>query len=167
MKTMIFTIKKSILIYTKYSHLNKQRSYSVFPSHVSSPSYESGPHKQRKGFSGRRNGDSSRKAIQMKDFQSLLCMQKTRTFCKKLPEERKGSKASWASPDSCRRHSLFWCRITLFVRWLIFSSSPSSHGILYNRRRLRFRISGLRSWNSSHLYFPAYLGLFGSPIPIA
>ena len=31
--------------------------------------------------------------IQRKDLQSLLYMQKTRTFCKKLPEERKGSKA--------------------------------------------------------------------------
>ena len=34
------------------------------------------------------------KAIQRKDFQSLLCMQKIRTFSKKSPEERKGSKAS-------------------------------------------------------------------------
>ena len=34
------------------------------------------------------------KAIQRKDFQTLHCMQKTRTFCKKLPKERKGSKAS-------------------------------------------------------------------------
>ena len=88
-------------------------------------------------------------------------------FAKNCPKREKVAKLLEQAQIHAEGTPFFWCRITLFIRWRIFSSSTSSHGILYNRRKLRFWISGLRPINSSHLYFPAYLGLFGSPIPIA
>ena len=37
---------------------------------------------------------SLKKAVQRENFKSLFCMQKTGTFCKKLPKEGESSKAS-------------------------------------------------------------------------
>ena len=94
---------------------------------------------KEKKLLGSKNGSFLEGSSLKENFESLLCMQKTRSFCEKLPKKGKSSKASWTSPDPCRWYSLLRCGVTFFLGWWLLPSSFGSHGLFYFGRRFRSR----------------------------